>query len=151
MTERASFTVRLAASPSEAFPYFEPANEMQWDPDWHPRLLGDRVEAGLVFLVGEGDDRATWVLDVYDPASHRIGYVAVSSTIATRISIDVRADGGGCVATVVYEKTALGEDAVEMVKHVMRHLPSQAPHWESAIGAAINRRRRADGGRELDV
>ena len=141
MTERASFTVRLAASPDEAFPFFEPVNETKWDPDWRPRLLGERIEPGLVFLVGDGEDRATWVLDAYDPGSHRIGYVAVSRTIATRIAIDVRAVENGSIATVVYEKTALDEDSVEMVKHVMRHVPAQGPHWESAIGAAIIRSR----------
>src|SRR6185312_4595855 len=112
-------------------------NEAKWDPDWKPRLLGNRVEDGLVFLVGDGADRATWLIDRYDPAAHRIAYVVAEQSTLTRIFVDVEPDGAGSRATVTYLKTALDAQAIPKVEHFARHFPLERDHWESAINAIL--------------
>src|SRR5579884_3641475 len=66
VTEIASIVLHLNAAPDAAFPLFDPVHESKWDPRWQPHLLGNRVEEGLVFLVGDGDDRTTWMIDRYE-------------------------------------------------------------------------------------
>jgi hypothetical protein len=137
-TAHVSFVITLLAPPDVAFPLFDPVNETKWDPDWRPRLLADTVREGLVFLVGEGDERTTWMLDLYDPPSYRIGYVNVGRATATRIRISLQPEGTAeTKATVAYEKTALDESAAGAVEHFLAHFASQGPHWELAINAAL--------------
>ena len=139
MTKSASIVLHLNASPGTAFRLFDPVNESKWSPDWKPRLLGSRVEEGLVFLVGEGEGRTTWLLDRYDPANHRIAYVVAAPSVLTRIVIGLKPHGPGAVATVTYIKTALDEHATASVEHFVEHFPAEQSHWESAINAALER------------
>jgi hypothetical protein len=99
--------------------------------------LGIRVQEGLVFLVGDGDDRTTWLLDRYDPAGHRIAYVVTAPSTLTRISIALQPETGGSQATVTYVKTALDARAIPAVEHFARHFPLEQAHWESAINAVL--------------
>ena len=137
LTKTATIVLHLNAPADTAFPLFDPVNETKWDPQWKPRLLGDRVEEGLVFLVGDGESRSTWLLDRYDPAHHRIAYVVAGRSTLTRIAIDLHPSQNTSVATVTYTKTALDADAVPAVEHFADHFPSEGPHWESAINAVL--------------
>lgn len=139
MTKSASITVHVHASAAHAFPLFDPVNEMNWDPQWNPELLGSRVEEGLVFLVGDGEEKATWVIDRYDPIAHVIGYVAVTKSMLTRIRIQVVPDGIQSVASVTYTRTALNPESEAAVKHFAAHFPTQAQHWEAAINSYLER------------
>lgn len=141
MTRSVSIVLHLNAPPSAAFPMFDPVNETKWSPDWKPRLLGARVEEGLVFLVGDGEHRTTWLLDRYDPANHRIAYVVCAPSVLTRILIGLKPDGRDTLATVTYVKTALDEHAAASVEHFVEHFPAEQSHWESAINAALARER----------
>ncbi|MBV8489644.1 MAG: hypothetical protein JO199_03865 [Candidatus Eremiobacteraeota bacterium] len=141
LSVRASIAITLEGTPSEAFPFFDPVHETQWDPEWRPQLLDDRVREGLVFFVGEGADRVTWVIARYDERAPRIAYVNVGRSIATRIEIALAPKGSErCTATVDYEKTALDADAESSVRHFAAHFPTQGPRWESAINAVLRKR-----------
>lgn len=118
---------------------FDPVNETKWDPAWHPRLLGDSVEEGLVFVVGDGKDKRTWVVDRYEPHTGRIGYVVFGPSTVTRIQIDVRAEGRGSTTNVVYTRTALDDTAQASLAHFTEHYAAQGPHWQQAIEAALQR------------
>jgi hypothetical protein len=137
LVRTASIVLHLHAAPDVTFPLFDPVNESKWDPGWKPRLLGNRVEEGLVFLVGDGADRTTWLVDRYDPAAHRIAYVVAGKSTLTRILIGVQAEENGSQATVTYVKTALDAQAVPEVEHFARHFPLEQAHWESAINAVL--------------
>ena len=139
MTKHVHFTLQLNAPPAAAFPLFDPVNETKWDPDWKPQLLGDRVEEGLVFLVGDGRDRTTWLLDRYEPNAFRIAYVVAARSTLTRINIALEPRAGGSTATVTYTKTALDSEGVTIVDHFIEHFPSERRHWESAINAVLDR------------
>lgn len=137
MTKSVSFELHLRASPDAAFPLFDPVNEMRWDPQWKPRLIGDTVDEGLVFLVGEGEHRTTWLLDRYDPIGHHIAYVVSARSTLTRILINLRPEAGGCAATITYLKTALDPQALPSIEHFAKHFPLERQHWESAINAVL--------------
>jgi hypothetical protein len=137
LTKTARIVLHLNAPADSAFPLFDPVNETKWDPQWKPRLLGDRVEEGLVFLVGDGESRSTWLLDRYDPVHYRIAYVVAGPSTLTRIAIELRPTQSTSVATVTYTKTALDPDAVPSVEHFAAHFPAEAPHWESAINSVL--------------
>jgi hypothetical protein len=140
VTKTASIVLRLRAAPDAAFPLFDPVNETRWDPRWQPRLLGDRIEEGLVFLVGDGDDRTTWMIDRYEPAAHRIAYVVTGRSTLTRIIIALRPVAGASEATVTYVRTALDAQAIPLVEHFAQHFPLEQHHWESAINAVLHKR-----------
>jgi hypothetical protein len=138
-TVRASIVLHLRADADRAFPMFDPVNETRWSPDWHPTLLGDgRVAAGLVFTIAEEHGRTAWLLDRYDPRAREIRYVIARPTTLTTIDVAVVPDGPqASVATVTYTRTALEAGAVDAVQAFARHFPTQGPHWESAINAAL--------------
>ncbi len=137
MTKETSFELHLHAAPALAFPFFDPVNETKWDPQWKPQFLGSRIEEGLVFLVGDGPDRTTWLVNRYEPNMYRISYVVAASSTLTQIKIALRPSGAGSIATVTYVKTALDRDGIPMVDHFARHFPAEREHWESAINAAL--------------
>jgi hypothetical protein len=137
ISKSAEFTLHLNGPADSAFPLFDPVNEKRWDPHWNPRLLAPDVEEGLVFLVGEGEARATWLLDRYDRQQHRIAYVAVSRSVLTRIMIAITPAAHGCDATVRYVKTPLGPEAEQAVDDFVRHFPELRAHWERAINAVL--------------
>lgn len=136
-TRTAVIVLHLNAPPAAAFPLFDPVNESKWDPSWKPHLLGSRVEEGLLFLVGDGADRATWLIDRYDPVGNRIAYVVAGRSALTRIAIEVVPEGPGSKATVTYTKTALDAHAIPNIEHFVQHFPLEREHWESAINAAL--------------
>jgi hypothetical protein len=141
VTASASFTLHLNAAADRSFVLFDPVNETKWDPDWRPKLLGDRVQEGLVFLVGDGEGRTTWLVDRYEPQAHRISYVVAARSTLTRISIAVSAtNASASVANVTYVKTALDERAVPELEQFAAHFAAHAaPHWEAAINTALER------------
>jgi hypothetical protein len=136
---RASIVLHLRAPADRAFPMFDPVNEKRWAPDWQPTLLGEaRVAAGLVFTTQDDHGRTAWLLDRYDERARELRYVVARPTILTTIDIAVVPDGpGSSVATVTYTRTALDAAAEGEVEEFARHFPLQAPHWESAINAAL--------------
>lgn len=137
LTLAATIVLHLNAAPAVAFPFFDPVNETRWDPTWQPQLLGDRVREGLVFLVGDGDARAVWLVDRYDPQTHHVAYVVTAAHVLSRIDITLQPTTTGSVATVAYTKTALDDEGEPIVRHFAGHFPSQRRHWESAINAVL--------------
>jgi hypothetical protein len=134
MTRTASFTLHLKGSSAQTFPLFDPVNETKWDPQWKPHLLNERVEEGLVFVVGQGDSQTTWMMDRYDPATMSVGYVYFSKAVITRIRIAVAPAGKSqSTATVVYTRTALTPEGVHVVEGFPEHFASERPQWENAI------------------
>ena len=138
-TVHAAITLHLHASADRAFPMFDPVNESRWDPDWQPTLPGDaRIASGLVFTTQDESERAAWLLDRYDASLHVIRYVTVHSATLTTIDITVEPiDADSSVATVRYTRTALDSRGVANIRHFELHFPSQGPHWENAITAAL--------------
>ena len=138
-TVRASIVLHLRAAADRAFPMFDPVNETRWSPDWHPTLLGDgRVAAGLVFTTTDEHGRTAWLLDRYDRRAREIRYVVARPVTLTTIDIAVAPDGAtASVATVTYTRTALEPSAADAVQTFAHHFPTQGPHWESAINAAL--------------
>lgn len=136
---RASIVLHLRATADRAFPMFDPVNEKGWAPGWQPTLFGDaRVAAGLVFTTEDEHGRAAWLLDRYDPRTREVRYVVARPATLTTIDITVVPDGpSSSIATVTYTRTALDPSAASAVDDFIRHFALQAPHWESAINAAL--------------
>jgi hypothetical protein len=135
----ASIVLHLRATADRAFPMFDPVNEARWAPDWRPTLLGEaRVAAGLVFTTQDDHGRTAWLLDRYDARARELRYVVAHPTTLTTIDIAVVPDGrSASIATVTYTRTALEPAAAGAVEEFIRHFSLQAPHWESAINAAL--------------
>jgi hypothetical protein len=138
LTVQVTMVLHLVAPPESAFPMFDPVNESRWDPSWKPQLLGPRVAQGLVFLVNDDRGPSTWLLDRYDPQAHAIRYVVNAPDLLDEIDITVAADGPSrSVATVTYTRTSLNAAGDKSARYLQEHLPKHAPHWESAINAAL--------------
>jgi hypothetical protein len=135
----ASITLHLHAGADRAFPMFDPVNEARWSPGWRPAFLGGlRVAAGMVFTTEDHSGRATWLLDRYDLSAHVLRYVVFRPAELSMLDISVQPAGpDASVATVAYTKTALDASAAAGVAAFAHHFPSQGPHWESAINAAL--------------
>jgi hypothetical protein len=91
----------------------------------------------LVFLVGDGEKRTTWMIDRYEPETSIISYVVAAPSTLARIRIELRPANRRSIATVTYRKTALDDVGAKEVTAFVRHFPSQGPHWERAINAAL--------------
>jgi hypothetical protein len=142
LTVQASITLHLIGPPDDAFPLFDPVNETAWDPDWKPRLLGDRVTQGLVFLTNDDRGRAVWLLDRYAPESRILRYVVTSPTLLDQIDISLRPEGSArTIATVTYTRTALDPSADDGVRAFAKHFPQQGPRWEKAINRVLMQRK----------
>ncbi|HZX68502.1 MAG TPA: hypothetical protein VFE70_06435 [Candidatus Elarobacter sp.] len=135
----ASIVLHLQTPADRSFPMFDPVNEARWVPGWRPALLGEaRVAAGLVFTTEDDHGRTAWLLDRYDVRACELRYVVARPTTLTTIDIAVVADGPrASIATVTYTRTALEPAAAGAVEEFIRHFSLEAPHWESAINAAL--------------
>jgi hypothetical protein len=128
-----------------AWPLFGAEGERAWAPGWNPAFVWPVApvdQEGMVFKVSHGDKTAVWVNTALDPVSNRIQYVYVIPDImVTVISLRLASTGRSTHVEVIYERTALGDSANELVREMAQrdkvageewsrqiHLYLQAPH-----------------------
>ena len=133
-------TIRLAASPSQVFPLFEPIGEKAWAEGWEPQMLfpADGMAAiGAVFTIRhEAESESIWTMPVYDQTAFHLAYLQV--TPGSRVGhIDIHcqeAPGGTTDASVTYTFTALNAQGNEYTaKFTEAHYQAMMAMWERAI------------------
>ena len=133
-----AIVIHLPAPPAAVFPLFGPVRESEWSPHWNPQMIfptDKRQLPGSVFTTGHDSDEAVWLMDTYDEAALRIGYVILRpGKTATRLDIALKSKPDHTTeATITYRLTALSEAGDQAVKEFARSFPSQRDHWEQAV------------------
>jgi hypothetical protein len=141
----AAIELHLNAPADAAFPLFGPVRESEWAPDWSPKWIYPpeprQSSEGSVFTTASPAGISTWVMTVYDAEKRNVEYVHLTpGHRVVEISITVRpTTRETSTARVSYRVTALSEQDAAFVAHFKTEFPSEAPHWERAVNAAISR------------
>jgi hypothetical protein len=128
----------VAHAPLEAaWPLFGAQGERAWAPGWDPQFvwpLEPVDQQGMVFKIAQGDKTAIWVNTALDPASNRIQYVYVIPDImVTVISLRLAPAGRTTLVEVIYERTALGGSANELVREMAQQDKVAGEEWSRQI------------------
>lgn len=136
---RSEFSFIVHAPLQAAARLFGAEAERGWGgSDWDPRFLYPqpvRDVEGAVFLVQHGGHTSTWVTTALDfPAGH-VQYVnIIDGAMATKIDIHLAPAGPeNTSVSVVYERTALQQEANDHVTAFAKSDSAAGPHWETAI------------------
>jgi hypothetical protein len=140
--------VAVAAPPGEAFELFTPEGERRWcdgwDPEWVEPSTGTLLP-GAAFCTTHAGEETVWLVVDVDRAAGRVRYVR--DTPGSRIgSVEVRcapAPGGGTVARVTYDLTALSPAGQEYLAEFEPGYAEMLASWERDIAQALERERRA--------
>ncbi|HWX25025.1 MAG TPA: hypothetical protein VN083_08290 [Vicinamibacteria bacterium] len=133
-----SYVQTLAAAPSVVFPLLGPVEEARWAEGWAPELLSSEagIGEGTVFRTRHGGVETVWILTLWDPVLHRVGYahVTAGSDVAT-LRIDLLGVGGGMTeARVTYIWTALSDQGAALIdRHTQERFESDMRDWETAL------------------
>jgi hypothetical protein len=127
-----------------AFPLFGAQGERAWAPDWKPIFVWPQTAAdrqGMVFKVVHGDKTAIWVNTSFDQAANRVQYVyVVPDVVATVISLRLTPSGQSTHVAVTYERTALTDDANELVHQMAARDKTSGPEWSKQINDYLKTR-----------
>ena len=111
MRVRRSGEVRVALPPDRAIHAFTAEGERAWAPGWAPEYPdGDADAAGTVFTTAAHGVDTTWVILERTPLTAAYARVTPGVSAGT-VTVSLRPEGEGTVATVTYDLTALGDDA----------------------------------------
>jgi hypothetical protein len=135
----------IARAPLEvAWPLFGADGERAWAPGWDPQFLWPTKAAdqeGMVFTVDQAEHTAVWINTAFDRASNKIQYVyVIAGLVATVISLRLAASGDSTHVAVIYERTALGESANDLVRNMAEHDKAAGKEWRRQIDAHLRSR-----------
>ena len=89
-----------------------PVREYDWIPDWDPEVV--YTESGIaekecVFVTGEGEFHATWVITLYDAPKHIEMYKITADVSVAKVTAKVSPlDDGQSAVDISYSLTSLG-------------------------------------------
>jgi hypothetical protein len=134
---REQFEFVVNAPIAEAWPLFGALRERDWAPDWHPEFVWPAMPAdqqGMVFKIARGEQTAVWVNTSFDRTANRIQYVYfIADTLVTVITLTLRQIGASTRVEVSYERTALTEQANELVSQMAARDRLAGPQWSAQI------------------
>jgi hypothetical protein len=147
---REQFEFIVNAPIDVAWPLFGALRERDWAPDWHPEFVWPEMAAdqqGMVFKIARGEATAVWVNTLFDPTANRVQYVYfVPDTLVTVITLALTQAGSSTRVEVSYERTALTEQAGELVSQMAARDKLAGPEWSAQIDQYLrsptNRHRR---------
>jgi hypothetical protein len=124
-------------------PLFGAAKERLWAPDWNPEFIWPATgidRQGMVFTVAHAHGTAIWTNTAYDPENGRIQYAYVlPQTMATLITITLRAERARTRVTVSYARTSLRPEANALVEHMAEGDGRAGPEWAAQINGYLAR------------
>jgi hypothetical protein len=137
--------IAVGAPPDEAFELFTPEGERRWAEGWDPEWVdpaGATRGVGAVFRTRHGGEETIWVMVDGDRPAGRVRYVR--DTPGSRIgTVEVRcapAPGGGSLARVTYDLTALSPSGAEYLARFESGYGEMLASWEREIARALRRR-----------
>ena len=138
-------TLRVDASPAEAFPLFTPEGERAWVQGWDPVHLhpasGEAREGGVFVTHADGEE-TVWMIAPYEPERFHVAYARITpGSRAVRVEVRCEeAEGGAARVHVTYEVTALSEEGNRFVEaFTAEHYRGFLGEWETAIAAHLRR------------
>jgi hypothetical protein len=134
---REQFSFVTQAPFEVAWPLFGAQGERAWAPDWNPEFIWPLApvdQQGMVFKVAHGDRTAVWVNTALDRASKRIQYVyVIPDIVVTVISLRLEPTGRSTHVEVIYERTALGHSANDLVREMAQQDKVAGEAWSRQI------------------
>jgi len=125
------------ATLEKVFPLFGAEMERVWAQGWDPQFVWPRQAAdceGMVFQLAHDGRTATWINTVFDYEARRIQYVCVlPDIVATVITVQLAPRSDSTFVTVRYERTALSDQAGDIVRDMARHDSMAGPEWAAQI------------------
>lgn len=107
-----TYTQRLIAAPAAAFPLLCPVREADWIEGWDPLLVVSSsgvAEPDCVFTTAAEPVNAVWNITRHEPDAGFVEMLKITPEItACRLTIRLRAIGGGSEADITYSHTSLG-------------------------------------------
>jgi hypothetical protein len=136
-----SGSMRLGASPADAFMFLTPEGEKRWVVGWEPEYLhpaDGALQQGLTFRTQHGGEETLWLVARLN-GPKEVDYVRV--TPASRMGIvSVRVSAAGVAAsdvTVTYRLTSLSPAADATVDAFGRAFPEMLAMWERSINTVL--------------
>jgi hypothetical protein len=124
-------------------PLFGAATERLWAPDWRPEFVWPAAAVdrpGMVFTITGPHGRAVWMNTVYDPDNGRFQYTYVlAQTMATLITLQLRADGARTHVNVTYVRTSLRRESNALVERMAQSDGRAGPEWAAQINRYLAR------------
>jgi hypothetical protein len=135
----------VARPAAEAIRLFTPEGERAWAQGWDPQYrhpLDGRLERGMVFTTGHGDEHTIWTIIRCEPANGLMEYVRTTpgSRTGTVLVQCAPLDATRTRVTVVYSLTALSEEGNKALRELDEaRFRAFIASWEQAIAAALER------------
>jgi hypothetical protein len=124
-----------------AAPLFGADEERVWAPGWDPSFIWPKKasdQPGMVFTVAHGNRKAIWVNTSFDLPANRIQYVYVlPDTVVTVITLKLAASEKSTHVAVTYERTALAENANDLVLHMAESDGNAGAEWGEQINSYL--------------
>jgi hypothetical protein len=135
---RTEFRFTANAPFEQTAPLFGANEERKWSPDWNPQFVYPtpvQDQQGMVFQVAHGQMTSTWVNTAFDLSAGHIQYAYVlNDAMVTTIDIHLTRESEQKTGVdVVYERTALMQEANEHVQHFAKGDAKAQQEWEQAI------------------
>lgn len=133
-------SVPVDLPPDEAFVLFTPRGERRWVPHWSPLFLADTPDdsaPGTVFVTSSGGQRTTWIVVRRTRGRHLRYARVVQDQHAGTVDLRLEPTKRGCVVTVAYDLTALGESAGPALQRFADGYPAYLKNWEESIRALL--------------
>ncbi len=134
-----SYVQKIRAHPAKVFALLCPVREAEWVKGWDPLVVYTRsglAETECVFLTGDDDPDAVWVITRYDREQYALEIIKVTpwATVAKiNISLTKNAEEG-TDAEVTYSYTALSDAGKEFVdSYTEEYFTAFMRHWEAAL------------------
>lgn len=132
------FDFDLPGTVAALAPYFGPVKEREWAPDWNPEFVrpaGGGQEVGAVFQTKSQWGAATWVMDRYEPAQGKVGYlIFIPATGVSRYDISLSQRDPATVHVHVWcSRTLLKNADARYLAEFEQFFTAQGPEWRDAI------------------
>lgn len=142
---REQFSFLVAAPLRRAWPLFGAHGERAWAAGWDPAFVWParpHDREGMVFKITQGERTAVWVNTAFDRVANRIQYVyVIPEVVVTVISLRLSPQARSTEVCVVYERTALSDDADEFVRNMAQADRSAGEEWSRQIACHLAERR----------
>jgi hypothetical protein len=133
-----TYTQRLIAGPDAVFPLLCPVREADWIEGWDPPLVVSSsgvAEPDCVFTTSAEPIDAVWYITRHEPEAGFVEMLKITPNVtACRLTIKLRAAGGGCEADITYSHTSLGPEGDAFVASFTEAFYRKfMQDWESQI------------------
>lgn len=135
---RRSYVQRLDGPPAAVFPLLCPVREADWIRGWDPLLVvteSGLAEPDCAFVTSSLPANAVWYVTRHEPDAGFVEMIKITPGVtACRLSIRLRASGGGTEAEVTYMHTSLGPEGDAFVDaFTADHYAGLMRDWEARM------------------